>query len=60
MDRDSRRYYVDTMYGPGSADSVPARRRQAALPEFGKGLSKNNFPVLRRNVVRMQGTARGA
>ena len=25
-----------------------------------KGLSKNNFPVLRRNVVRIQGTAKGA
>jgi hypothetical protein len=25
-----------------------------------KGLSKNNFPVLRRNVVRIEGTAKGA
>jgi nitrite reductase (NO-forming)/hydroxylamine reductase len=26
----------------------------------GKGLSKNYFPVLRRNIVRIQGTAKGA
>ena len=26
----------------------------------GWGLSENNFPVLRRNVVRIQGTAKGA